>query len=60
MAPSPISTVSGTLDSNTFSMASLISIFNHEEFIITNEAQIPALIMNPIEGVNTLSVDFNG
>ena len=33
---------------------------NHEEFIITNEAQIPALIMNPIEGVNTLSVDFNG
>ena len=33
---------------------------NHEEFIITNEARIPALIMNPIEGVNTLSVDFNG
>jgi nucleotide-binding universal stress UspA family protein len=33
---------------------------NHEEYIITNDAQIPALIMNPIEGVNTLSVDFNG
>ena len=32
----------------------------HEEYIITNDAQIPALIMNPIEGVNTLSVDFNG
>ena len=33
---------------------------NHEEYIITNDAQIPALIMNPIEGVNTFSVDFNG
>ncbi len=33
---------------------------NHEEYIITNDAQIPALIMNPIEGVNTLAVDFNG
>lgn len=33
---------------------------NHEEYIITNDAQIPALIMNPIEGVNTLTVDFNG
>jgi nucleotide-binding universal stress UspA family protein len=32
----------------------------HEEYIITNDAQIPALIMNPIEGVTTLSVDFNG
>lgn len=32
----------------------------HEEYIITNDAKIPALIMNPIEGVNTLSVDFNG
>jgi nucleotide-binding universal stress UspA family protein len=31
-----------------------------EKYIITNDAQIPALIMNPIEGVNTLSVDFNG
>lgn len=33
---------------------------SHEEYIITNDAQIPALIMNPIEGVSTLSVDFNG
>lgn len=33
---------------------------SHEEYIITNEAQIPALIVNPIEGLNTLSVDFNG
>jgi len=32
----------------------------HEEYIITNDAQIPALIVNPIEGINTLSVDFNG
>ena len=32
----------------------------HEEYIITNDAQIPALIMNPVEGVNTLSVDFDG
>jgi nucleotide-binding universal stress UspA family protein len=32
----------------------------HEEYIITNDAQIPALIVNPIEGANTLSVDFNG
>jgi nucleotide-binding universal stress UspA family protein len=33
---------------------------NHEEYIITNDAKIPALIMNPIEGVTTLAVDFNG
>ncbi len=33
---------------------------NHEEYIITNDAQIPVLIVNPIEGLNTLSVDFNG
>ncbi len=33
---------------------------NHEEFIITNDAQIPTLIMNPIEGLNSLAVDFNG
>lgn len=33
---------------------------SHEEYIITNDAQIPALIVNPIEGLNTLSVDFNG
>lgn len=32
----------------------------HEEYIITNDAQIPALIMNPIEGIHTLSVDYNG
>jgi len=32
----------------------------HEEYIITNDAQIPTLIVNPIEGINTLSVDFNG
>ncbi len=33
---------------------------NHEEYILTNEAQIPVLVMNPIEGISTLSVDFNG
>lgn len=33
---------------------------NHEEYIITNDAQIPALIMNPIEGLSALAVDFNG
>lgn len=33
---------------------------SHEEYIITNDAKIPALIVNPIEGLNTLSVDFNG
>ena len=33
---------------------------NHEEYIITNDARIPALIMNPIEGISSLSVDFNG
>ena len=33
---------------------------NHEEYIITNDAQIPALIMNPIEGLSSLAVDFNG
>lgn len=32
---------------------------NHEEYIITNDAQIPALIMNPIEGLHQLAVDFN-
>lgn len=32
----------------------------HEEIILNNEAQIPTLIVNPIEGLNTLSVDFNG
>lgn len=33
---------------------------NHEEYIITNDAQIPTLIMNPIEGSFTFSADFNG
>lgn len=33
---------------------------NHEEYIITNDARIPVLIMNPIEGLISLSADFNG
>jgi len=33
---------------------------NHEEFVITNDAQIPTLIMNPIEGSLSFSADFNG
>lgn len=33
---------------------------NHEENIMTNEAQIPTLIMNPIEGVTNFAADFNG
>ena len=32
---------------------------NHEEFIITNDAQIPTLIMNPIEGSFSFAADFN-
>ena len=32
---------------------------NHEEYIMTNDAKIPVMIMNPIEGITTLSVDFN-
>jgi nucleotide-binding universal stress UspA family protein len=32
---------------------------NHEEYIITNDAKIPALIMNPIEGLHALAADFN-
>ena len=31
----------------------------HEEYIITNDAQIPALIMNPIEGSFSFAADFN-
>ncbi|MEJ6776473.1 MAG: universal stress protein, partial [Crocinitomicaceae bacterium] len=31
----------------------------HEEYIITNEAQIPTLIMNPIEGSFSFAADFN-
>jgi len=33
---------------------------NHEEYIMTNDAQIPALIMNPIEGSFSFAADFNG
>lgn len=33
---------------------------SHEEYIITNDAKIPALIVNPIEGLSMLAVDFNG
>lgn len=33
---------------------------NHEEQIITNDARIPVMVMNPIEGITTLAVDFNG
>lgn len=33
---------------------------NHEEYIITNEAQIPVLVMNPIEGSHSFAADFNG
>lgn len=32
---------------------------NHEEMIITNDAQIPTLIMNPIEGSFNFAADFN-
>lgn len=32
---------------------------NHEEMVITNEAQIPTLIMNPIEGSLSFAADFN-
>lgn len=33
---------------------------SHEEYIITNDAQIPVLIMNPIEGSISFAADFNG
>lgn len=33
---------------------------NHEEYIVTNDALIPVLLMNPIEGSYTFSADFNG
>lgn len=33
---------------------------NHEEYIMTNDARIPTLIMNPIEGSFSFSADFNG
>lgn len=32
---------------------------NHEEMILNNDAQIPTLIVNPIEGLNSLAADFN-
>lgn len=32
---------------------------NHEEYIMTNDAQIPTLIMNPIEGSFSFAADFN-
>ncbi len=32
---------------------------NNEEFVITNDAQIPTLIMNPIEGSFSFAADFN-
>lgn len=33
---------------------------NYEQYIITNDAKIPILIMNPIEGSMSFSSDFNG
>lgn len=33
---------------------------NHEEYMITNDAKIPILIMNPIEGSMSFAADFNG
>lgn len=33
---------------------------NNEEYVITNSAQIPTLIMNPIEGSFSFAADFNG
>jgi nucleotide-binding universal stress UspA family protein len=33
---------------------------NHEEYMITNDAKIPILIMNPIEGSISFAADFNG
>lgn len=33
---------------------------NHESYLINNDAKIPALIINPIEGISSLAVDFNG
>jgi len=33
---------------------------NNEEYVITNDAQIPTLIMNPIEGSFSFAADFNG
>ena len=33
---------------------------NHEEYIMTNDAKIPVMIMNPLEGIINLAHDFNG
>jgi len=33
---------------------------SHEEYIITNDALVPVLLMNPIEGSFSFSADFNG
>jgi nucleotide-binding universal stress UspA family protein len=33
---------------------------SHEAYLLNNQAQIPTLIMNPIEGISSLAVDFNG
>lgn len=44
---------------NKGSLLGVISA-NHEEYIITNDAQIPTLIMNPIEGSISFAADFNG
>lgn len=44
---------------NKGSLLGVISA-SHEEYIITNDAQIPVLIMNPIEGSMSFAADFNG
>lgn len=33
---------------------------NHESYLLNNDAQIPTLIMNPLEGMLSLAADFNG
>ena len=33
---------------------------SHEEYIITNDALIPVLLMNPLEGMFSVSADYNG
>lgn len=33
---------------------------NHESTLMNNKAQIPTLIMNPIEGISLIAADFNG
>lgn len=46
------------LNKNSIFGASFLS--NNAEFVITNDAQIPTLIMNPIEGSFSFAADFNG